>query len=575
MSGRNILALLVLVVMSVSLIGGCGSGPAVPAEPTKVSEVEVVAQPTQAAEATTAPEPTKVLEPTAAAEPKRGGILVYGLSVDPKGMDPHTPNGSGDATIVNLIYSHLVQLGPNLELLPDLAESWEVVDDTTIDFKLREGVKFHNGEELTSEDVKFSFERIQDPDVGSSAAGPFKGIKFETPDKYTIRFLLPQPDASIFQNLTRTDALIVNKAFVESGADLTLTEDGTGPFKYKNREPNVFFELERFDDYYDQPLPYLDGIKFVPYTDETAKVTGFRTGVMDIIDAVPWRHMDQIEKDAEAGKAKFYSGTESLFMLLYYDSGAPPFNDKRVRQALAWAHDREAYGKSTMFGRGKAMTGSFIPEGFLGYDPSLDGTYGYDPDKARQLLDEAGWKDEDGDGTREAHGVEGVEDGTPFKVNIVAAGQYDMHRGHAELLQALLMDVGIQGELVLLDWPPRVEKRSNVEPFEIQVDGLGPSITDSAFMDEYFSSERGLWPARLHFANPEIDKLLDEARASYDPEERAALYHQVDLIALDEAYFVTVWRREQGEATQPYVNGFSHVYSVNAWITLPWVWLDK
>ncbi|MBW7885660.1 MAG: hypothetical protein H3C34_24135, partial [Caldilineaceae bacterium] len=508
-------------------------------------------------------------------EPKHGGILTYGLVGDPPSLDPHIQKGAADATVKNMVYSRLITWDRSMHLAPELAESWTVVDDTTIQFKLREGVKFHNGAELTADDVVFSFQRIQDPDLGASAAGSFVGMTFEALDPYTVQVKLEAPNAAIFQNMARTDALIVSKEWVEGGADVNQEMMGTGPFKYVGREPNVSFEVERFDDYFRAPLPYLDGIKFVPYSDETAKSTAIRTGEIDFIDYVPWIDMDEIERLANEGQLKFYSDKEALFMTLYMNGSEPPFNNKLVRQAVSWAIDREAVGLSIFFGRGKPMTGSFIPESFLGYDPSLDGTYGYDPEKAKALLDEAGWRDEDGDGILEAHGVDGVEDGTPFKVNFLATNLYAMHYNLAELAQANLKEIGIDGTVELVDWPSRTQRRLDVIPWEIQADGLGQSVTDPSFMDVYYHSTRGQWPPRVHFGYPEVDEKLDAALATYDEAERARLYNEVDQQMLDEVNFVYVWRREQGEAMQPYVMNFSHIFGVNSFLMLPEVWLDQ
>lgn len=509
-----------------------------------------------------------------AGEPKHGGILSYGLVGDPPSLDPHVQKGAADATVKNLIYSRLLTWDREMNLVPELAESWEIEDDLNILFTLREGVLFHNGAEMTSEDVVFSFERMQDPDLGSSAAGAFEGVALEAVDTYSVRMTLPSPNAAIFQNLARTDAFVVNKEWVEGGADLNQEMMGTGPFTYVGREPNVSFEVARFDDYFKAPLPYLDGIKFIPYSDETAKATAIRTGEIDFIDYVPWRQMDEIEQLAADGELKFYSDQQALFMTLYMNSSEPPFNNKLVRQAVSWAIDREGVGRSIFFGRGRPMTGSFIPATFLGHDASLDGTYGYDPEKAKELLAEAGWTDEDGDGILEAHGVDGVEDGTPFEVNFLATNLYAMHYSLAELAQANLKSIGIEGTVELVDWPTRTQRRLDVAPWEIQADGLGQTVTDPSFMEAYYHSTRGRWPQALHFANPEIDELLDAGLTTYDEAERAELYGQVDQIALDEVYFVYVWRREQGEAMQPYVMNFSHTFGTNSYLVLPEVWLD-
>ncbi|MEZ4638951.1 MAG: ABC transporter substrate-binding protein [Caldilineaceae bacterium] len=234
-------------------------------------------------------------------EPKQGGILTYGLVGDPPALDPHTQRGAADATVKAQVYDTLLTWDREMNAVPRLAESWEIVDDTTIQFKLREGVKFHDGSEMTAEDVVFSYERIQNPDTGATAAGFLKDVTFEVIDTYTVQMNLPAPNAAIFQNLCRGDTAIVSKAWVEGGADLNQEMMGTGPFTYVGREPGVSLEIARNPDYFRAPLPYLDGVKFIPYADETAKVTAIRTGEIDFIDYVPWIDMDEIEGLANAG----------------------------------------------------------------------------------------------------------------------------------------------------------------------------------------------------------------------------------------------------------------------------------
>ena len=567
------LGLLISLITIASLLAAC----ATPTPEVVKEVVEVEKEVTRIVAGTPVVEKvieTKIVEkvvtpaPTPTKAPKHGGILTYGLSGDLQHLDPHDAYGAVSKTIKGLVYSRLVTWDRDFNIRPDLAESWEIVDPTTIVFTLRKGVKFHNGEDLTSEDVKYSFDRVQ-----SEERGRLKGHIVETPDEYTVKVILPEPSAIFFNELAEMDNAIVSKEWMESGVDPKLEANGTGPFKYVGREPGVEVILERFDDYYLKPLPYLDGIKFIPYKDATTTVIALRTGELDLMDYVPWRHMNTIEKEAEEGKLKFYSGSKALMMMMSVNRSEPPFDDKRVRQALQWGFDRQSYGAATFFNRGEAMTGSLISPAFQCYDPSLEGTYDYDPEKAKALLEEAGWRDEDGDGIREAHGVAGVEDGTPFKVTYLACSDYLMHYRLAELAQANFREIGIGGELELVDWAELTARRVNIEPWEIQADGRGAAYTDPAFLDPWFYST-SITARATGFADPEIDELLDKGRSTYG-EERCKYYNEVDRRLLDESHIIFAWRREQGEASQPYVMGFSHTYKVESFLTLTEVWLDK
>lgn len=494
-------------------------------------------------------------DPAVAVEPKRGGILRYGLSSEPPNFDPHVSTGTAAQTVKNQIYNGLVRYWKGFEIVPDLAESWDIsADGTTYTFRLHQGVRFHDGSPFSAEDAAFSFARILDPKTGATLRKELELLidKVIVVDPHTIRLQLKQPSPSLLPLLASPLVKMVSKSFVEKGGNLNKTLMGTGPFKFAEWQPTVSLKVVRNPDYFKKGLPYLDGITFIFYPDETARVTALRTGAVDLIDYVPWKQQAAVERNPNL---KLHSDKEMLFMWLTFRTDKPPFDNPKVRQAIAWAVDRQAIVRAVFFGRGEIMTGGVTPKSFPTYASELEGTYGYDPEKAKQLLKEAGYPN-------------------GFKTRILSTFQYDMHERTGEIVQALLKEIGIEAELDLVDWPTDV-KRFNAGEFEILVMGSAPSFRDGDFLTSYFHTGSA-WSNRNRFSDAQIDALLDKARVTMDEKERKALYKEVEKRVLELSPAVFLCRREQAEATQKYVEGYTHIPGIyDSSLTLEVTWLNK
>jgi glutathione transport system substrate-binding protein len=301
---------------------------------------------------------------------------------------------------------------------------------------------------------------------------------------------------------------------------------GTGPFKFTEWQPTINLKVVKNPAYFHKGLPYLDSITFTFYPDETARVTALRTGAVDLIDYVPWKQQAAVERDPNL---KLHSDKEMLFMWLTFRMDKPPFDNPKVRQAIAWAVDRQAVVKNVFFGRGEIMTGGMTPKSFPNYVPELEGTYDYNPDKAKALLKEAGYPN-------------------GFKTKILSTFQYDMHERTGEI---------VQGE------------------FEMLVMGSAPAFRDGDFLTPYLRTG-SVWTNRNKFSDAKIDALLDKARVTMDEKERKALYKQVEERMLSLSPAVLLCRREQAEATQKYVEGYTHIPGIyESSLTLEVTWLNK
>ncbi|HWT79512.1 MAG TPA: ABC transporter substrate-binding protein, partial [Candidatus Methylomirabilis sp.] len=419
-------------------------------------------------------------------------------STDPPHLDPHVDSGGASSLVKGTIYSLLVRLNEKMEIVPDLAESWERPDNLTWTFRLRKNVKWHDGTNCTSADVKASMERILDPKTGAWARGDLRYVqRVDAPDPFTVRFVLSRPDAALLATLAFANSLIAQKALIERGADLKNQVIGTGPFKLASRQPGVQARLVRNEAYYLPERIHLDGITFNAYPDDTSRTSALRTGAVDIIDYVPWKDMSIIEADK---KLALYSDREGAHMYLLMGVDKPPLDNPKVRQAINFALDRQSVLDTIFFGRGRVLGGLPIPEWMFIYSPDRQNVYTQNLEKAKQLLAEAGHPN-------------------GFKITLLSTTTYAMHKSTGEVVHASLRRIGIDVELDMPEWATTIARRNKGE-FEMCVNGTGVDTADpSYFLDQYYHST-GPYTRPCRFSDKQVDEALERGRATYETEAR-------------------------------------------------------
>ncbi|HEY8394705.1 MAG TPA: ABC transporter substrate-binding protein, partial [Thermaerobacter sp.] len=326
-----------------------------------------------------------------------GDTLVVGLRADRiVSLDPAAYRDRDTETVIRNIYDGLVTRTPDGQVVPEIAESWEQPDPTTYVFKLRRGVKFHNGEDLTADDVVFTFERILAEDGLDGQPSPRKGLveplqRVEKVDDYTVRMKLAQPSQAFLQLLVHTQ--IVPKDYVEKVGSAGLAEKpvGAGPFRFVSGTLDGEIVLERFDDYYggSPQLPpvgpaKLKRVVFRMMPEPVTRIAALKAGEVHIIQEVPPDQVEQLQGDPNV-QVKVTQGTR-LYMI---ELNNKKLADPRVRQALNYAIDWDAILKELYRGHAHRVATALLPSGF-GYNPELK-PYPYDPDKARELLRQAGY----------------------------------------------------------------------------------------------------------------------------------------------------------------------------------------
>ncbi|HEV8306860.1 MAG TPA: ABC transporter substrate-binding protein [Methylomirabilota bacterium] len=467
-----------------------------------------------------------------AQEPKPGGVLRVGLQGDFTTMDPHMSTSAEDRDLYYQLYSPLVGLDANLKIVPELAEAWEQPDPLTYVFRLRKGVKFHDGTDLTAEVVKWNFERMLNPATGSirrSELGNVKSVDVLNP--LTVRINLKEPDAVLLATLSDRAGMMVSRAAVEKhGKDFARNPVGTGPFQFVEWAKDDHLTVRRFPGYWKSGLPYLDEIVYKPIPDHSVKLTALRTGTLDLIDDLPPKDVTPLKGNA---KLRVIETPGLGYRRIELNHTRPPFNLKALRQAVAWAINREAIHRAVFFGAGAPAQGPIPPRSWA-YEP-LPG-YGTTPDLAK---------------VKEKLAEGGQPNGFRFVLNVVNT---PVAQKQAEIIQDNLKRAGIDMEIALLEVGAFDEKRR-----ALQFDGAegrwsGRVDPDGNMFAHLITGGANNWGK---YANPRLDDLLRRARSAAQPGERKRLYAEALRIIIDDVPIVFLhhdaWTKAWDTRVQGYV----------------------
>ncbi len=476
------------------------------------------------------------------------GVLVVGQIAEPRSLDPHAVTAVNDFRILMNVYDGLVRYADGtLEVEPALAESWEISEDgLTYTFALREGVTFHDGSPLDAEAVKFNFDRMLDEDHPYHDTGPFPlAFFFDTIDEVTViddmsvEFSLSEPFAPFLSNLAYPTGLIVSPAAVEEyGEDFGRNPSGTGPFRFAEWRSGERVVVERNADYWDG-APSLEAVVFRPITDANTRVSEMLAGGIDLMVEVPPDSVADF-RDDPMFEIHEQAGPHVWFLILNTKEG--PFSDQRMRQAVNYAIDKEAIVNDILQGTAVIAAGPTPPAFAWAYNEELE-PYPYDPERARELIAEAGHEGAD----------------LTFYVTEGGSGMLDpVPMGTA--IQADLAEVGLNVEIQTFEWNTFL---AEVNPgLEGKADMAQMSwMTNDPDTLPYLTLRTGAWPEEGgfnsgYYSNPEVDDLLERARQSTDQDERAALYREVQEIVHEDAPWAFVANWQQNAAATVNVENF-------------------
>lgn len=476
------------------------------------------------------------------------GVLVVGQIAEPQALDPHTVTAVNDFRILMNLYDGLVRYADgSLEVEPALAESWQISEDgTTYTFELRDGVQFHDGSDFDAEAVVWNFERMLNEDHPlHEETGPFplsfffSAIEDVTAlDRLTVEFTLDEPYAPFLSNLAYPTGLIVSPEAVEQhGDEFGRNPSGTGPFTFTEWRANERVVAERNADYWDG-APELEAVVFRPITDANTRVAEMLSGGIDVMVEVPPTAIAQFRTDEFDIVEQ--AGPHVWFLILNMREG--PFTDKRVRQAANYAIDKRSLTEDVLEGTAEIAAGPTPPAFAWAYNEDLQ-PYPHDPDRARELIAEAG--------------AEGAE--LTFYVTEGGSGMLDpVPMGTA--IQADLEAVGFDVTIETYEWNTflgRVNPGLEGEADMAQMAWMTNDPDTLPFLtlrSEAFPDDGGFNSG--YYSNPEVDELLEAARRATDQDERAELYKRMQEIVQEDAPWVFVANWVQNAVTSDRVANF-------------------
>ncbi|MFW6184079.1 MAG: ABC transporter substrate-binding protein [Chloroflexota bacterium] len=478
-----------------------------------------------------------------------GGTLNAAFQNEWAGLDPHTVSSYSSYQILNNVLEGLTFYNDDLELVPWLAESWEQSDDgLTWTFYLREGVMFSNGREMTAEDVKFSFERLIDPDTGAGNAGRVgpPETEIEVIDDYTVAITHPEPFGIFPQSIgfDKSTGIVAEESLEDDGS--ISVPIGTGPFEIAEVEGTTRLVLERHEDYWQEEYPYLDSVVIEPIPDDTVRETALRGGEMDWVLAIAPQNFDSLDEDPDI----VVDTTPQLsYDYIGINLTREPFDDVRVRQAIAYAIDRDQLCDAGYFGLCDPLHGGPVGEGspwHFDYAP-----YERDVERARELLEEAGYPD-------------------GFEMELLPTVQYGETVRAAQVLQQQLAEVGIESTINAPEWSEWLELEGNFMYDAYICNWNGLIDADQYY---YLQHHTDLVFNFTGYSNPDFDELVTEGRSISDFDERYEIYEQANEILVDEAPYVFMYNKREIRAYGPHVQGFvvRPDQANNFWT----VWLDE
>lgn len=473
--------------------------------------------------------------PSRAGQPVPGGMLRYGMVTEVSSLDPHVYVGSSWKVLNMAFYDSLLTFDQEARLVPGLAESWETTDAKTYTFKLRRGVRFHGGEPFTAQDVKYSIDRILDPKTGATLRDNLAGTKVTVVDDFTVRLERPAPDATLLNILALPEVAMVSSPWMKTDPNVKVKANGTGPFVLKEYEPAVRAVADKNPHYFRKGEPYLDRVEFRMIKNDEARVNALRTDAVDMIEFVPWKDIDALGR--QVGIKVVSSG--GAFMNLWVNVKKKPLDDPRVRQAIAYAIDREAISKAAFFGHGAPLYGPPTPPDSPFFNKELANTFSHDPAKARALLKQAG-----------------VPDGQELEL-LVYQG-LAIYTSTAQIVQANLKDVGLNVRIKLVEWANVVENK-NKATYDFLIWGVNVKLPDPDAYGIYFGTDSSYWASPVGFRDEKIETLLKQGRALTQLEDRKKVYAELERRVLELSPWIFINWREQAQGYRDRVLGYKQL----------------
>ena len=439
-------------------------------------------------------------------EPVKGGEITVGIAQDlDDSLDPHQTVAAGTREVLFNIFEGLVKPNSDGEMIPAVAEKYTLSEDgTTYTFTLREGVKFHNGQTVTAEDVVYSINRCAAVPEGQEKplVAAFSAVKsVEALDEKTVAVTIAQRDLEFISYMT---AAIIPADYENQDT----APVGTGPFKFVSRTPQQDFVMERFEDYWGAPA-WLDKVTYKICENADALVMNLNGGSIDLCAHLTSAQASQLNQNFQV-----LEGTMNLVQAIYLNNQAKPFDNQLVRQALCYAIDRQGIMDMVADGHGTAVGSSIYPAFTKYFLPELVDKYPHDVAKAKELLAQAGYPD-------------------GFDMTISVPNNYQPHMDTAEVVAEQLREAGINVTIQPVEWSTWLDTIYNGRQFQATVVGVDAANMTARAMLERFTSDYG--KNFINYNNPAYDALFQKAINAQDEAEQTDLYKQMETMLSDTA----------------------------------------
>jgi len=463
-------------------------------------------------------------------KPAYGDAMVVGSIGEPSTLIPLLASDSASHEVSGQVFNGLVRYDKDLKLEGDLAEKWDVSPDgLTITFHLRHGVKWHDGAEFTSRDVLYTYRVTIDPKTPTAYAEAFKQVsKAEAPDAFTFRVTYSKPFAPALESW----GMSILPSHLLEGKDITKSKlarhpVGTGPYVFKEWTAGQKVTLDANPNYY-EGRPYIGRYIYRVIPDNATMYMELKAGGIDWMGISPVQYQRQTNTPEFTNEFNKYRYPASMYVYLGYNLRHPLFTDKRVRQALTCAINKDEIVHGVLLGMGQVAHSPYKP-GTWAHNPQVS-DFPYDPERARALLAQAGWRKKNRAGILE-------KNGKPFRFTILTNQGNDQRLKTAVIVQNRLKAVGIDVKIRVIEWASFLAQFIDKGKFEAVM--LGWTIgQDPDLFDIWHSSKTN--PKELNFIgykNPEVDRLLEEGRSTFDMEKRKRCYYRFqEILAEDQPY---------------------------------------
>ena len=486
-------------------------------------------------------------EPTNTNDKNDANKMVVASTSAPTNLDPRVGNDNVSGRIFDLCCRGLIRVTPEMDYAPDIATNWETPDDKTVIFHLNPAAKFHDGKPVTAQDVKWTYESVINQSVQNTKASGYSAVeRIDAPDAQTVIFHLKEPNGGLFDNL--------NLGIVPTGADANAMKTkpiSTGPYSVVEYRTDEAVELEA-NEHWLHGVPKIKHITVRVIPDETTRVLELRRGSIDFeVNAIPFESVKEFENSP---KHQVVKKPGSVWQYIAFNLKNPILKKVEVRRAIAHAIDRQKIANDLLGGHG-VPTDTMFAQGHWVRAENLP-TYAYDPARAKQLLDQAGYKDPDGDGPQ-----------SRFSLNFKTSTSNEANQ-RAVAVQQMLKQVGIDMKIASTETGTFMEDigKGNFDMYSLSRNGIqDPDFYYIIFHSKNFPPEG---QNRGYYSNPKVDALIMQGRATFDRSKRKQIYADIQRIVQEDLPYVSLYHQINVAVMEKDLNGYV-MYPAGFWLGLP------